>query len=79
MNAKWVLRLMREDDLLACEPGDLFPRLPIRIMDGGYGRTWRAALVTRNLNELWVADITYMRLNEEFVYAAVVLDHIRGA
>jgi transposase InsO family protein len=30
--------------------------------------------VTRNLNELWVADITYVRLQEEFVYVAVVLD-----
>ena len=31
-------------------------------------------LVTRNLNELWVADITYVRLQEEFVYIAVLLD-----
>jgi putative transposase len=31
-------------------------------------------LVTRKLNELWVADITYVRLQEEFVYVAVVLD-----
>ena len=31
-------------------------------------------LVTRNLNELWVADITYVRLQEEFAYVAVVLD-----
>ena len=30
--------------------------------------------VTRNLNELWVADITYVRLQQEFVYVAVVLD-----
>ena len=37
-------------------------------------------LVTRNLNELGVADITYMRLREEFVYVAVVLDaHSRYA
>jgi transposase InsO family protein len=26
------------------------------------------------LNQLWVADITYIRLREEFVYLAVVLD-----
>jgi transposase InsO family protein len=31
-------------------------------------------LITRNLNELWVADITYVRLQEEFVNVAVVLD-----
>jgi len=27
-----------------------------------------------DLNQLWVADITYIRLREEFVYLAVVLD-----
>jgi hypothetical protein len=26
------------------------------------------------LNQLWIADITYIRLEEEFVYLAVVLD-----
>jgi transposase InsO family protein len=29
---------------------------------------------TTGLNQLWVADITYVRLKEEFVYLAVVLD-----
>jgi len=29
---------------------------------------------TTGMNQLWVADITYVRLNEEFVYLAVVLD-----
>jgi transposase InsO family protein len=35
-------------------------------------------MVARNLNELWVADITDMRLQEEFVYMAVVLDAHSG-
>ena len=26
------------------------------------------------MNQLWVADITYVRLSEEFIYLAVVLD-----
>ena len=26
------------------------------------------------LNQLWIADITYIRLEEEFVYLAVILD-----
>ena len=26
------------------------------------------------INQLWVADITYIRLHQEFVYLAVVLD-----
>jgi transposase InsO family protein len=31
-------------------------------------------LVLTDLNQLWVADITYIRLEVEFVYLAVVLD-----
>ena len=30
------------------------------------------------INQLWVADITYIRLELEFVYLAVVLDVFRG-
>jgi transposase InsO family protein len=31
-------------------------------------------MVLSNLNHLWVADITYIRLQSEFVYLAVILD-----
>jgi transposase InsO family protein len=31
-------------------------------------------LTATTVNQLWVADITYVRLDEEFVYLAVVLD-----
>ncbi len=65
---------MREDNLLCFERGGLCHR----------GRTsrhgWRVwpnlarGLITQHLNELWVADITSVRLREEFVYVAVVLD-----
>ena len=37
-----------------------------------------AALVVSGVNQLWRADITYIRLLEEFVYLAVVLDAFRG-
>jgi len=33
-----------------------------------------AKLVPTAMNQLWVADITYVRLSEQFVYLAVVLD-----
>ena len=33
-----------------------------------------AGLVVSSINQLWRADITYIRLREEFVYLAVVLD-----
>ena len=74
VNAKRVLRLMREDNLL-CLRGRGFvpPTTDAR-------HTWRnwpnlaRGLITQTINELWVADITYVRLNEEFVFVAVVLD-----
>ncbi len=36
-------------------------------------RTWPGVSLTK-LNQLWVADITFIRLRSEFVYQAVVLD-----
>jgi putative transposase len=33
-----------------------------------------ARLVVDGLNQLWVADITYIRLREQFLYLAVILD-----
>ena len=74
VNAKRVLRLMREDNLLCLRTRRFAPPTT----DSRHGwRIWpnlARGLVTRNLNELWVADITYVRLQEEFVYVAVVLD-----
>ena len=31
-------------------------------------------MTTTGIDQLWVADITYVRLEEEFAYLAVVLD-----
>src|SRR5260370_1120091 len=33
-----------------------------------------ARMKLRGINQLWVADITYIRLKAEFVYLAVILD-----
>lgn len=74
INAKRVLRLMREDNLLCLRERRFVPATT----DSRHGwRVWpnlARGLVTGKLNQLWVADITYVRLQEEFVYAAVVLD-----
>lgn len=74
VNAKCVLRLMREDNLLSLRTRRFAPPTT----DSRHGwRIWpnlARGLITRKLNELWVADITYVRLQEEFVYVAVVLD-----
>jgi transposase InsO family protein len=73
VNHKRVLRLMREDNLLSLRrkkyvfTTDSRHNLPI------YPNLARHATLTAP-NQLWVADITFIRLGNEFVYLAVVLD-----
>jgi transposase InsO family protein len=73
VNHKRVARLMREDNLLAVPP-----RAFVTTTDSEHGLAVSLNLAKRmNLNgidQLWVADITYIRLRSEFVYLAVVLD-----
>jgi putative transposase len=73
VNHKRVLRLMREDNLLSLRrkkyvfTTDSAHTLPI------YPNLARHTKLT-GLNQLWVADITFIRLRNEFIYLAVVLD-----
>jgi len=73
-NAKRVLRLMREDNLLSLRARPFVPRTT----DSRHGFAVVANLTRRlvptGLDQIWVADITYVRLGEAFVYLAVVLD-----
>ena len=73
VNRKRVQRLMREDNLLC-----LRKRKFVATTDSAHGMkvypNLAAALVVSGVNQLWRADITYLRLLEEFVYLAVVLD-----
>ena len=74
VNHKRVARIRREDNLL-CVPKLAF-RPPTTDAQHGW-RVWpnlARQLVPMAVNQLWVADITYIRLREEFVYLAVVLD-----
>src|SRR5258708_7896240 len=70
---KRVLRIMREDNLLCVRrrafvvTTDSRHNLPIY---PNLAREIKPAAI----NQLWVADITYIRLRTEFVYMAVVLD-----
>jgi transposase InsO family protein len=73
-NPKCVLRLMREDNLLCLRRKAFVPATT----DSRHGWTIVPNLA-RDLrlsspDQLWVADITYVRLQEEFAYLAVVLD-----
>jgi len=73
VNHKRVLRLMREDNLLC-----LRKMKYISTTDSGHGLpvypNLAADMALSGINQLWVADITYIRLRREFVYLAVVLD-----
>jgi putative transposase len=73
VNHKRVARLMREDNLLAIQP-----RAWVQTTDSDHQLEVYLNLAARmkltGINQLWVADITYIRLRTEFVYLAVVLD-----
>lgn len=73
VNHKRVLRLMREDNLLAMQP-----RAFVVTTDSNHDLEVYLNLASRmnltGINQLWVADITYIRLKTEFVYLAVILD-----
>ena len=76
VNHKRVLRVMREESLL-CH----LKRGWVRTTDSEHGHRvypnllqaagWRKLT---GINQAWAGDITYVRLREEFVYLAVLLD-----
>jgi len=74
VNHKRVLRLMREDNLLCLRQR---PFVPVTTCSR---HRWRVVpnlvrgLELTGLDQLWVADITYLRLQEQFAYLAIVLD-----
>jgi len=73
VNHKRVARIMREDNLLAVQP-----RAFVVTTDSQHELEVYLNLASRmkltGVNQLWVADITYIRLHREFVYLAVILD-----
>jgi len=75
VNRKRIQRLMQEDNLLALRRGRLF-RPATTQSRHGFVRWPNLArsLIPTGIDQLWVADITYVRLSEAFVYLAVVLD-----
>jgi len=73
VNHKRVLRLMRESDLLCrvkrrwvntTDSRHGFPRYPNLVKD----------VPVSHLNQIWLADITYIRIRTGFVYLAAILD-----
>jgi len=73
VNHKKVLRLMKESDLLCrvkrrwintTDSNHSFRRYPNLIK----------GMVVNGLNQVWLADITYIRISTGFVYLAAILD-----
>ena len=73
VNPKRVYRLLREDNLLCIRK-----RKFVVTTDSNHNRRVYPNLAEQmtlsGINQLWVADITYIRLEAEFVYLAVVID-----
>jgi putative transposase len=73
VNKKRVARIMREDNLLC-----LLKRKFVVTTESNHGRkiypNLAGEMILTGTDQLWRADITYIRLRDEFVYLAVVLD-----
>jgi putative transposase len=73
VNPKRVYRILREDNLLCIRK-----RKFMVTTDSNHGRkiypNLARTMVLTGMDQLWVADITYIRLREEFVFLAVILD-----
>jgi hypothetical protein len=74
VNHKRVKRIMREDNLLCIRKR----KFVVATTDSNHARrvypNIAADLLLTGVNQLWVSDITYIRLENEFVYLAVILD-----
>lgn len=73
VNHKRVARLMKEDNLIAVQP-----KAFVSTTNSEHALEVYLNLAGRmkltGVDQLWVADITYIRLQGEFVYLAVILD-----
>ncbi len=74
VNAKRVQRLMREDSLIAMRRKPFAPPTS----DSRHGflivPNLLRGLVSSGPDQIWVADITYVRMREAFAYLAIILD-----
>jgi putative transposase len=73
VNHKRVARIMRSDNLLALRRRRFVVTTQSRHEREIYFNL-AAQIEVTGPNQLWVADITYIRLQREFVYLAVILD-----
>ncbi len=74
VNHKRVERLMREDNLLAITKRKFVLATTDSDHDLPVYLNLAARMKVTAMNQLWVADMTYIRLRTEFVFLAVVID-----
>ena len=74
VNHKRVLRLMRTDNLLCLRRRAFIPATTDSRHEWRVVPNLARGMQVTGLDQLWVADITYLRLLEEFAFLAVVLD-----
>ena len=74
VNHKRIARLMREDGLLAIRKRRFVPQTTNSGHDFEVAINVARRLTPTAINQLWVADITYVRLGRADVFLAVVLD-----
>lgn len=73
VNHKRVARIMRTDNLLAIRRRRFVITTDSR-HDLQVSLNLAARMVPSGANQLWVADLTYIRLRHEFVYLAAIVD-----
>ncbi len=73
VNRKKVARMMQDDNLLAVQPKRFVVTTNSKHKCEVY-LNLAGRMTLTGINQLWVADITYVRLKGEFVYLAVILD-----
>lgn len=73
-NHKRVARIMREDNLLALQPKHFVATTNSNHKLQVYLNLARRMQLS-SVDQLWVADITYIRLQAEFVFLALILDN----
>ena len=74
VNHKRILRLMRTDNLLCLRRRAFVPATTDSRHDWRVVPNLARGMQLTGLDQLWVADITYLRLLEEFAFLAVVID-----
>jgi transposase InsO family protein len=74
VNAKRIRRVMKEHSLRPI----VYRTFKIATTDSNHSHRIYPNLIkgkeTKGLNEIWVTDLTYIRLRKEFIYLAAILD-----